>query len=192
MLDPPADLVRPVAHILERLGISYFVGGSLASAAYGFPRTTLDADLVIDPTREQLDGLLEALQDDFYVSRDAMVQALKERGSFNAIHLSSGFKIDFFILGRSAFDRESFSRRRPIKLDEPEEDLYFYSPEDTILRKLEWYRKGGEVSEHQRRDVVGILIVQRGRLDDAYMKRWAATLGVSDLLERVTREAAAN
>jgi hypothetical protein len=191
MLDPPADLVVPVARILDRLGIPYFVGGSLASAAYGFPRTTLDADLVIDPTREQVDGLREALQDDFYVSRDAMAQALKERDSFNAIHLSSGFKIDFFILGRGAFDRESFNRRRPIKLDEPEEVLFFYSPEDTVLRKLEWYRKGGEVSEHQWRDVIGILVVQHGRLDDAYMKRWAATLGVSDLLERVTSEAAA-
>ena len=191
MFDPPADLVVPVARILDRLGIAYLVRGSLASAAYGFPRTTIDADLVIDPTRGQVDGLREALQDDFYVSRDAMAEALKERDSFNAIHLSSGFKIDFFILGQNAFDRESFERRRPFKLDLAEEGLFLSSPEDAVLRKLEWFRKGGEVSEQQWRDVIGILLVQQGRLDDAYLKRWAAVLGISDLLERVTREAAA-
>src|SRR5256885_1308825 len=67
-------------------------------------------------------------------------------------------------------------------------DLVFKTPEDTILRKLEWYRAGGEVSEQQWRDVLGVLAVGRARLDDAYPDRWAASLQLADLLARARRE----
>jgi len=62
------------------------------------------------------------------------------------------------------------------------------SPEDTVLAKLEWFRAGGETSERQWADVVGVLKTLAGRLDEAYLKRWAAALGVEDLLERALAE----
>ncbi|MCS7055413.1 MAG: hypothetical protein NZM18_04465 [Thermoflexales bacterium] len=60
----------------------------------------------------------------------------------------------------------------------------FAGPEDVILAKLEWYRLGGEVSERQWRDVLGVLKVCAGDLDLDYPRRWAAELNVEDLLER--------
>jgi hypothetical protein len=54
--------------------------------------------------------------------------------------------------------------------------------------KLKWYRQGGEVSENQWRDIIGVLKVQAGRLDLGYLQNWAAELGVSDLLERARQQ----
>jgi hypothetical protein len=58
------------------------------------------------------------------------------------------------------------------------------SPEDTILRKLLWYREGGEVSGKQWRDVVEVLRVSGPELDPAYLDAWASRLGVVALLAR--------
>ena len=68
-------------------------------------------------------------------------------------------------------------------------ELFFASPEDTVLAKLEWYRKGGEVSDRQWRDLLGVLKVQAGTLDRAYLDQWAGELGVADLLPRALEEA---
>ncbi|HZT80221.1 MAG TPA: hypothetical protein VFA26_08365, partial [Gemmataceae bacterium] len=59
---------------------------------------------------------------------------------------------------------------------------------DLILFKLRWYRLGNEVSEKQWDDVLSVLKVQAGRLDDAYLDRWAAELHVADLLAKARQE----
>jgi len=174
--------------VLDGLGIPYVIGGSFASSAYGEARSTRDADLVVELGLDQVEALASRLESDFYISRDAMREAIRDRRSFNAIHLESMFKVDFFVLGQSAFDREEFRRR----VSRPVEELggqtwLIKTPEDTVLRKLEWYRSGGEVSDQQWRDVLGVLAVWRGRLDEVYLDRWAAALRVSDLLERARR-----
>jgi hypothetical protein len=58
------------------------------------------------------------------------------------------------------------------------------SPEDTVLRKLLWYRAGGEESSKQWRDVVEVLRISGPVLDLPYMERWAVELGTADLLQR--------
>jgi hypothetical protein len=63
------------------------------------------------------------------------------------------------------------------------------SAEDTVLAKLEWYRLGNEISDLPWRDVLGILGVQRDRLDLDYLRRMAHALQVHDLLERALGEA---
>jgi hypothetical protein len=65
------------------------------------------------------------------------------------------------------------------------------SPEDTILHKLEWYRVGQEISERQWKDVLGVIRVQDKRLDREYLRKWAAMLGLDDLLTRALSEAGA-
>lgn len=191
-MDPqPAEVLQRVVNLLDSLRIPYAVGGSYASSIYGVARFTRDVDLVVDLAPEEVETLAAGLSPEFYVDQEAMRQAVRACDTFNAIQPEIGFKVDFFILGRSAFDRQSFGRRRAAALEESGASIFFYAPEDMVLRKLEWYRKGGEVSEQQWRDVIGILLVQRDRLDTAYLKTWAAPLGVSDLLERVTSEAAA-
>jgi hypothetical protein len=144
------EILREVAGLLDSLGIPYVVGGSVASSLHGEPRFTRDADVVIELAEHQLAPLARALEPRFYVSLDAMREALRSRQSFNAIQPESGFKIDFFALGSSPFDLEEFRRRIPGPASAPEQAALMYkTPEDTILRKLQWFRMGGEVSEHQ-------------------------------------------
>jgi hypothetical protein len=69
------------------------------------------------------------------------------------------------------------------------EQLWIKAPEDTILRKLLWYREGGEVSEKQWRDIAGVLRVAGPELDVAYLDDWATRLGISALLARARADA---
>ena len=185
----PTEFLLYVADILERLGIPYHVGGSIASSAHGMYRASADIDFVIDPTSDQLDALVHALEPGFYVSRSAMAEALSSRSTFNAIHDETSFKIDFFIKGTAPFDAEEL--RRSIRQEVGDgrgHAVLLKSPEDTVLRKLEWFRRGGEVSERQWQDVLSILAAARGQLDETYLERWVLELGIADLLDRARKD----
>ncbi len=189
-MDPEALRVTwLVAAALERLGVAFHLGGSLASSIHGFPRATLDADLVADLRPGQGEELSKLLGPGFYADARAMEAAIPSRASFNVIHLETMFKVDVFVRRASAFDRESFERSRPEAIGPGGAAIRVATPEDTVLHKLRWYREGGGVSERQWTDAVGVLQVQGERLDRAYLDRWARELGVGDLLARAIGEA---
>lgn len=169
---------------LEATDIAYAIGGSVASSVYGEPRTSADSDVVVDLPRARLDDFVRALGPDFYIPRDSAARAVEAHASFNVVHLPSSAKIDVFVASPSPFDRAQFERRvrKPLQKDGP--PVWISAPEVMVVKKLHWFRSGGGVSERQWRDVLGILKVQAGRLDEAWMRRHAAGLGVSDLLER--------
>ncbi len=193
MIPEPIAVTLLVIEVLDRLDIAYLVGGSLASTAHGELRTTLDADLVADLRPEHIAPFVKSLESAFYVDEGMIREALDRRGSFNLIHLETMFKVDVFVPRPRAFDREQIRRRaRQVVVAEPEIAIYFATAEDTILAKLEWYRLGGGVSERQWRDVIGVITVQAGRLDTAYLRRWAPSLGVTDLLEQALAEGGAH
>jgi hypothetical protein len=183
--------IEPIAALFDRLGVGYSVVGSVASSAHGVARATLDVDVVADLPARLVDDLFEALQADYYVDRDAVSDAVKRHAMFNVIHLETMLKVDIYVLGDRPFDRQSFSRRMPMPLEErPDARIYRVdTAEDTIVHKLEWFRAGGEVSERQWGDLLGILKVQGGGLDLRYVHRWCADLGLGDLLERALGEA---
>lgn len=179
-----------VIDALERLNVRYLIGGSLASALYGVPRATLDADLVADLRWEHAEPLARALAEAFYVDAEMIREAIRQQRSFNVIHLETAFKVDVFVKKPRAFDDAQFARRvRQIVATEPERTAFVASAEDTLLAKLEWYRLGGETSERQWRDVLGIVKTQSERLDLAYLREWAVQLGVADLLEKAMDQA---
>ncbi|MBN2354835.1 hypothetical protein JXO59_01915 [candidate division KSB1 bacterium] len=179
-----------VAQTLEQLGIPYAVGGSLASSLHGVMRSTLDVDIVADMKAEHIPALVAALSNEFYADEEMMKDAIDHRSSFNLIHYETAFKVDIFIPKRRAFDQMQLERRRPSVITaEPEKRVYVASPEDTILSKLEWYRLGGQVSDRQWRDILGVLQVRAGELDLHYLRKWGGELKVSDLLERALKEA---
>src|SRR5207245_6074834 len=100
---------------LERLGIPYVIGGSFASSVHGEPRSTNDIDFVVDLDPARLNRLVAALGTDYYVSADAAREAIASAGSFNAIHLGGGIKIDLFVAGGDPFHEERLAQRHPIR-----------------------------------------------------------------------------
>ena len=189
MLPEQIAVTMLVADALEALGVPYAIGGSFASALHGVMRATMDADLVADLRQEDLAPFVQALGGLFYANAEMMREAIGQHRSFNLIHLDSMFKVDVFVARPRDFDRAQLARRQLHLLSEdPERRAYVASAEDTVLAKLEWYRMGGEVSDRQWRDALGVLKVQGLRLDLAYMRHMAAGLGVKDLLERALEE----
>jgi len=191
MITEPLAVTLLVAEALEQLEVPYLIGGSLASAVHGVVRATLDSDLVAELQSAHVAPFVTALGDAFYADPEAITEAIQHRASFNVIHHETMFKVDVFISRGRPFDRAQFQRRMvQVVSADPERTAYFASAEDTLLAKLEWYRLGGEVSERQWRDVLGVLQVQRDTLDLAYLRQWAITLSVADLFERAWREVA--
>jgi hypothetical protein len=183
--------LTPIVDVLEQLGVRYHVGGSLASSAYGRPRATADVDLVAELRMEQIGAFVEQLQPTYYVERASAREAVQTRRSFNLIHLETMVKIDVFVPENRPFDQQEMSGagRQALDLAADARTFFVKSPEDLVLRKLAWFRAGGEVSERQWSDVVGVLKVQAGRLDREHLARWSAELGIADLLERAFAEA---
>lgn len=178
------------ADILDRLGITYAVGGSMASSAYGAVRFTEDADITVEPFEGTAQEFFECVKADYYISKEAMLQALEQRSSFNVIHLESAFKIDVFVRKDSPYEKQLFSRRRALRLgDAMGKSFSVLSPEDIILLKLQWYDSGGRASQRQWDDVLGILKIQANKLDSKHLGKWAGILNVEELLENAISEA---
>jgi hypothetical protein len=179
----PVAIALDVGRRLAAIGLPWVIGGSLASSVHGEPRATLDVDMVVGLRARQVNTFVDALERDYYIDRDTVRTAVRDSTSFNAVHFASAVKIDFFVAGADPFEAERLSQRMPVEM--PDGVLFVDSAEHTLLRKLEWYRRGGESSERQWRDVLAIARIQGDRLDRERLLLWAGRLGVTDLLERV-------
>jgi hypothetical protein len=193
MNEGETELLAAVARVVaafEVLGVNYLVGGSLASSVFGEPRQTVDADLVARLLARHAESLVERLAGEFYVHLPAIMTAIETQGCFNLIHLETMTKVDVFVRWRDPFAQSQLARRQKKSVGESAPlELFFASAEDTVLAKLDWYRKGGCVSDRQWRDLLGVLKVQAGMLDRDYLVRWAGELGVTELLQRALGEA---
>lgn len=185
MSEGPVRITLLVCQVFEDLGIRYVISGSLASALHGRGRSTYDVDIVADVQPGLVAALMARLQGEFYISEPAIYEALERRSSFNLIHLRSMFKVDVFVPKDRSFDQFQLARgRAQVIAADSEQTARVASSEDVILAKLEWYRLGGENSDRQWEDVLGVLRVQGDRLDRRYLQEMAAELGVLHLLER--------
>lgn len=180
--------IHPILIAFERLGITYYLGGSVVSSAYGIPRATLDVDVIADLRTEHIHPLIELIKDTYYVDEDMIRDAIKHRSSFNIIYFDLMSKVDIFLPKPRPFDQEEHLRVQSEVLIEGAPPFYIASPEDIILHKLEWYRMGREISDRQWKDILGVLKTRRQSLDVVYMRKWAAQLQVGDLLERALIE----
>ncbi len=182
--------LTPVVEALEDLGIAYRIGGSVASSVHGTPRATNDVDLVADIRMEHVEPLCARLRSSYYADPDLLQSAVETLSCCNFIHFATVYKVDVFVRKRSPYDDQAFARSTRQQLADGEREFNISTAEDTVLRKLAWYRDGGFASQQQWKDVVGVLRVQRGRLDVGYLRQWAAALHISELLEQALTEAA--
>jgi hypothetical protein len=165
----------------------------MASSVHGVSRFTHDADITVSPFPGREGEFLAAFGPDYYLSLSAIQDALRQRTSFNIIDTTTGFKVDVFVQSDQPFEQSAMNRRQAMTFpDVPSQPVVIYSPEDVVLFKLRWYRLGGETSVQQWQDILGVLRVQSGRLDDAYLDHWAANLRVDDLLASVRQESVAS
>lgn len=151
------NVLTSVTERLDDLEIPYMVVGSIASGLHGMFRTTYDADIVIDPTKDALKELCRLLDKEFYADEEMALDALNNRLMFNVIHRESGNKIDLIIRKPRVYDRMSFSRRQKAMYNERR--IWFQTPEDTILSKLDWVRESS--SERQVQDTLNVMKQKR-------------------------------
>jgi hypothetical protein len=185
-LPEPIAVTLLVIDVLEQLNIPYVTVGSLASTQHGVVRSTLDSDLVVVMDETHVKPFITRLQNDFYADDKMALNAVANKSSFNLIHLETMFKVDIFIARDELFDHAQIERRIPSTVAEgSDREIYVLTAEDTILAKLRWYRMGGEQSERQWSDVVGVVKVQGDGLDSEYLHTMAAELGIEELLARL-------
>ena len=183
----PIAIALAVTRVLDDLGIVHTIGGSIASSFAGEPRSTVDIDLVAALEESHIPALISALTADFYLDDVALRRAVAGRTSTNLIHQTTQLKVDLFVAGGTPLDQQQLARRREVTVG-PGRTVYVHPPEDILLQKLRWYRKGGDISDRQWRDILGIVRVQGPHLDHTYLTANAPTLGVADLLTRALRE----
>jgi hypothetical protein len=170
------EVLHRVSAALDIAEIRYMLVGSVASSYYGYFRSTADIDIVIEAEPQQLQKLIQELKEnDYYAQIDDALEARRNRSMFNVLDNSEGWKIDFIFLKPRPYSREEFRRRKHSIFEGI--SLFFASPEDTILSKLEWAKIGE--SARQIEDVARLLIKTTHSIDRAYIDNWAKELGVT-------------
>ncbi|MFQ3619020.1 MAG: hypothetical protein SNJ57_21245 [Cyanobacteriota bacterium] len=182
-------LAMQLHSIFQALGLDYYITDGVAATAYGEPRTTQDLDVVLslnpDLTSTSLEQLISTLESaGFYVPGTEEILAGQTR-TLQIIHQETILQADLVLSGMDAFEVEKFRRRQRLSIPN-RGDLYFASPEDLILSKLQW--RQFSQSEKQWRNILGILKTQTDQLDIAYLRNWSARLGVAAEIERAFQE----
>ena len=190
MIAEPIQVLLSIVERLDLLKIDYAVGGSLSSSVFGEPRSSADVDMLVAMRPAQAAPLTAALEGSFYVDGDTVAEATRRHSSFNVIHLVTMMKADLFVAGANLLDREQLRRRREVVVAQnPTRSAFVTAPEDVVLRKLDWYRRGGAVSDQQWRDVLGVLKAQASVLDRGYLENTARASGLDELLARALTDA---
>lgn len=191
-MKPIADAFQPLLAAFDRLELRYAVGGWVASSEYGNYQLTNDVDIVMSLREDETDVLVSALGEDFYADGETPREAIRLGRSANIIHRPTAYKFDLFPAGARPFMHRELERRqyRESAFAGQRIEFAMVRAEDAILAKLEWMRQSGGGSEQQRRDILGMLTVQRDRLDRCYLETSAVELGVGDELNTLLREAA--
>jgi hypothetical protein len=186
--DPFAVTLKELTTALESLGIRYAVGGSLASSTHGVYRATEDGDVLAEIYPFHVPKLAAALGSGWYVDIESMQAALRAGRTFNIIHIGFALKFDVFPAS-TEFHAAQLQRAEVRRLRlEGASPCRVTTAEDILLAKLCWYRDGGQNSNPQWRDILGVLTTNKS-LDSAYLKHWADRLGVTRLLEKAQSDA---
>ncbi|MBX3039191.1 MAG: hypothetical protein KF789_00615 [Bdellovibrionaceae bacterium] len=176
------EVLKDVVTRFDEAGIEYFLVGSLATMYYGRPRFTQDVDLVVRIKARQVPEFLKAFPiDEYYCPPKEVIQdEVGRKGRFNLFNQSSGVKIDVVIDKETDFYASEFSRRQQVEMV-PGTHIFIASPEDLILKKLDYFREGQ--SEKHLSDIRDILM--NVQVDDTYLEMWVERMGLKAQWARV-------
>lgn len=177
------EATRLFIHALESVEVDYMVAGSLSSNAYGIPRSTKDADIVVVLKPGQLDALMAQVGTHFELDPQASFEAVT--GTYRHIFHSpaSGFKIKLFLLSRDEHDQARFARRSRVTSDQLGCQVWLPAPEDIIGMKLRWAK--GAARGKDTDGVRNVIAVQDDHLDWPYVYSWCEKHGPRALLEEI-------
>ncbi len=175
------DLLKLVANRLNDAEIDYMLSGSVALTFYGKPRMTRDIDIVTMIPLREVDRFVKLFDQDFYIDRDMVADAIRNQSMFNIIHLETVIKVDFIIRKNQEYRILEFNKRKKMKLEDRE--VWVVSLEDLIISKLYWAKDS--FSEMQIKDIVSLLDLD---FDMDYVGGWCARLGLDAILGRVLDE----
>lgn len=174
-----STLLKYVVNVLEEHKIGYFITGSVAAMKYGETRLTNDIDIVVRLARDCIESFCRCFPEpEYYLSMDAVREAVDRGGQFNILHPFSGYKVDIMLVSYGEYDRLRFHRALRGKVDK-ETIAWVASAEDVILKKMQYYKEGQH--EKHLRDITGIIKMQGERLDRVYIGQWAEKLEVGNI-----------
>src|SRR5215831_11847225 len=101
---------------LNRVGISYYLTGSMASNYWGIPRTTHDLDFVIQLPTSAVSKIVSAFSPEFFIDETSVRSVYSPPFQFNAIDTRSALKVDFWLPRPTAFEAEMLRRRMRVTL----------------------------------------------------------------------------
>ena len=173
------DVTLRVIDALNADGSPYMLVGSFSSNLYGIPRSTKDADFVLQLQGDLSRKFYESLGNDCKIDPQLKFEA--NTGTFKQELCFQGtpFTVELFRLSDDAFDQERFSRRLSVRLFGRETCVP--RAEDVIVMKLRWFR------DKDRSDIVNVMAVQHGKLDWTYIETWCQRHGTFARLEELRR-----
>lgn len=188
-LDDLIAALSPVVTALRDLQIRHYIGGSVASSFHGAARSTMDVDLVCELPANRIPEFVSRFGTDYYLSEPAIRDAVRRKSCFNLIHLPTSFKVDVFVSRERPFDQASMSRATLERLGGTSTiEVPIATAEDSIISKLEWYRKTNETSERQWDDVTRLMALLGETADVDYLREQAESTGVTDLLTQLLNQ----
>lgn len=170
------DVLHDVATRLDEAGIPYMLTGSMALNFYAEPRMTRDIDLVLDVQNDEVSQLVSAFQPEYYIPREAVERAVRQRSMFSLIHQESVLKIDFVLRKRTRYREVEFERRQRVQLGSAE--VWVVRKEDLIISKIAWAEDSR--SEVQERDVRNLMATG---YDEDYLEHWLKELNLFQFAE---------
>jgi hypothetical protein len=168
---------------LNAMRLPYMLVGSFSSNHYGVPRSTLDADFVLQLGDTDVGELARTLAPELRLDPQASFETITGTYRYVATAASVRFKLEFFLLTEDPYDQERFGRR--VNTSFLGRSVFLPSAEDVVITKLRWSQRGRRQKDVA--DVKGVLAVQRGRLDWEYLTGWCGRHGTLDLLEELDR-----
>jgi len=176
--------LTPLTDAFELYSIPYYLTGSLAISVYAVKAQAVQGiEVVADIKFSQVPALVVQLEKTYDIKEIAIRDAIEQRGSFILVHHDTLQKIDVLLPAYRAYSQVRQEQAHRHTLDQGSRLFRVASPEDTILLLLEYYKGGGQQTQHLWETILEILTAQVVFLYLTYLRLWATVLDVTPLLE---------